>query len=146
MPTDPRRFQLHRSTDVTNVSGTGIVADGIQWPDGTISIRWRGDRPSVVFWQRAEDALHVHGHAGSTQIMWLDEPEQAIAEMDAASVWVVPKEPADPSWLAPGGRVWVMSQLNADDMSPAEAREFAAGYLAAADAAEAGSAEGDDHE
>lgn len=30
-----RRFQLHRDHDITGVSGPGVVADGVLFPDGT---------------------------------------------------------------------------------------------------------------
>jgi len=72
--TEPRLFHLQRTTDITGVSGTGRVADGVLWPDQTVSIRWRGDRPSTVFWDRLEDAEQVHGHGGATRIIWDDEP------------------------------------------------------------------------
>lgn len=129
-----RRFHLLRTTDVTGVSGTGVVAHGCQFPDGTTVIRWNGQHPSTVVWARIEDALHVHGHAGSTQVRWLDDPEQAMAELDPATVWIVPRQEAEPGWVTEG-RVNLMSLMNAD-MSPAEARTFAASYLAAADEAE----------
>lgn len=67
-----RRFELHRDTDVSGVSGTGVVADGILWPDGSANIRWRGAMPSVVFWHSMEHAEAVHGHVGSTRFVWLD--------------------------------------------------------------------------
>lgn len=70
--TPPRRFHLQRTVDITGASGTGHVADGIQWPDGTVSIHWRGDRPSTVIWPRIEDAEAVHGHNGATRIVWDD--------------------------------------------------------------------------
>ncbi len=77
--TEPRRFHLQRTTDVTGVSGTGRVADGILWPDGTASVRWTGQRPSIVFWDGGiADAEHVHGHGGHTAIVW-DDPEPAPA-------------------------------------------------------------------
>ncbi|MFE5853564.1 hypothetical protein ACFQ61_10170 [Streptomyces sp. NPDC056500] len=77
-PSQSRRFHLQRHTDVTGASGTGRVADGVLWPDGTVSIRWRGDRPSVVFWQSLADAEAVHGHGGATEIIWADpEPTPA---------------------------------------------------------------------
>ncbi|EFC79015.1 hypothetical protein [Parafrankia sp. EUN1f] len=68
----PRRFQLHRDVDVSGVSGTGIVADGVVWPDGSADVRWRGDRPSAVHWDRAEHAEQIHGHAGATRFVLLD--------------------------------------------------------------------------
>jgi hypothetical protein len=71
--TEPRRFQLLRHTDISGVSGTGVVADGVLWPDGTASLRWKGERPSTVHWDRIADAEAVHGHGGATEIVWLDE-------------------------------------------------------------------------
>ena len=69
-----RRFQLQRDTDVTGVSGTGVVADGVLWPDGTASVRWRSDHPSIVFWDRGwESVQHVHGHNGLSRIVWVDQ-------------------------------------------------------------------------
>lgn len=70
--TEPRRFYLQRHTDVTGASGTGRVADGVLWPDGTATVRWRGDRASTVHWDRVADAEAIHGHGGATTIVWLD--------------------------------------------------------------------------
>lgn len=47
-----RRFQLHRDQDITGVSGTGIVADGVLFADRSVAIRWRGEHPSTVVWAR----------------------------------------------------------------------------------------------
>lgn len=69
-----RVFWLQRDHDVSGVSGTGTVADGVLWPDGAVTIRWRGPRPSTVNWQSLDDAEHVHGHGGATRIVWADEP------------------------------------------------------------------------
>ncbi len=67
-----RPFALARDVDHSGPSGTGIVADGVRWPDGTVSIRWRGTRPSIVFWESMDDAVAVHGHEGSTRFVWAD--------------------------------------------------------------------------
>lgn len=67
-----KRFYLQRHADVSGVSGVGVVADGILWPDGSATIRWRGDRPSVVFWASLADAESVHGHGGATEFVWVD--------------------------------------------------------------------------
>lgn len=66
----PQLFTLERDIDVTGVSGTGTVAHGVRWPDNTVSIRWRGPRPSVVFWESLAHAEAVHGHGGATRIVW----------------------------------------------------------------------------
>ncbi|MFD6656873.1 hypothetical protein ACFWEB_17235 [Streptomyces parvus] len=70
---EPRRFHLQRNVDVTGASGTGRVADGVLWPDGTATLRWRGERASTVNWDRIEDAEAIHGHGGHTVIVW-DDP------------------------------------------------------------------------
>lgn len=44
------RFELHRDTDVSGVSGVGIVADGVVFPDGTAVLQWRGAWPTSVVW------------------------------------------------------------------------------------------------
>lgn len=71
MATGSRLFQLHRETDVTGISGTGIVADGVLFPDGVTVIRWRGDHRSTVVWESLGDVDAIHGHNGATQIVWL---------------------------------------------------------------------------
>jgi hypothetical protein len=75
--TEPRLFHLQRDHDVSGVSGTGRVANGVLWPDGTVSLRWIGERPSTVHWDRLDDAEHVHGHGGATRIVWADEQPPA---------------------------------------------------------------------
>ncbi len=67
-----RRFKLQRLDDVTGISGTGIVAEGVKFSDGTIAIRWKSEYPSTVVWQSIEDAIKVHGHDGKTEIIWID--------------------------------------------------------------------------
>ncbi|MBD2900832.1 hypothetical protein amrb99_98420 [Actinomadura sp. RB99] len=55
------------------MSGTGHVADGVLWPDGTAAVRWRGEHPSTVAWDRGMASVdHVHLHGGATRIVWLD--------------------------------------------------------------------------
>jgi hypothetical protein len=71
----PRRFRLMRRQDVSGVSGTGLVADGVQWPDGAVSIRWRGEHHSTAAWDSVDDAMAVHGHDGATVIEWVDGGE-----------------------------------------------------------------------
>ncbi|WP_262058536.1 hypothetical protein [Streptomyces sp. STR69] len=76
-PLRPRVFSLIRDHDVTGVSGTGRVANGVLWPDGSVSIRWVGPRPSIVFWDTLVYAEEVHGHGGHTRIVWDDETQEA---------------------------------------------------------------------
>ena len=65
-----RAFQLVRETDVTGVSGTGIVAEGVEFTDGTVALRWVGKNPtSVVFHDNGIESVEaIHGHDGLTRI------------------------------------------------------------------------------
>jgi hypothetical protein len=70
-----RRFDLVRDEDVTGVSGTGVVAQGVWFPDGDVVVlRWTSAWPtSVVFHERGLDSIEaVHGHNGKTRVEWLD--------------------------------------------------------------------------
>lgn len=68
----PRPFVLRRYLDVSGVSGTGDVAEGVQWSDGTVSLRWPGDDPSITFWQNGVSSVEaVHGHGGATEVVFL---------------------------------------------------------------------------
>lgn len=70
--TSGRRFVLIRSKDITGVSGTGVVADGVEFPSGSTVVAWRGEHSSTVIWASIEDAMYVHGHGGATKVHWLD--------------------------------------------------------------------------
>ena len=72
MDDKPRRFYLDRHKDISGISGTGTVADGVLWPDGAVTVRWRGNKPSTVNWNNMQDVEDIHGHAGSTDIVWVD--------------------------------------------------------------------------
>lgn len=69
-----RAFVLQRDIDETGVSGVGVVAEGVEFSDGTVALRWTSAWPtSVVFHERGIDSVQaVHGHGGKTRIVYLD--------------------------------------------------------------------------
>lgn len=76
-----KRFYLERAHDPTGVSGTGRVAEGIEFSDGVCVLRWlvpagnkgAGNPTSVVFHDNGRQSVEaIHGHGGSTQIVWVD--------------------------------------------------------------------------
>jgi hypothetical protein len=71
-----RRFKLVRHTDVSGVSGTGIVAEGIEWSDGSVALHWCGRWPATVNFETGgiDAVVAIHGHAGATEICWDDGP------------------------------------------------------------------------
>lgn len=82
--TGPRLFLLRRHEDVSGVSGTGIVAEGIEFSDGTAALRWTSDWPtSVAFHDRGIASVEaIHGHEGRTTI----EPVQPALPDPAAVI------------------------------------------------------------
>lgn len=71
----PRAFILQRDVDMTGVSGVGVVAWGVEFPDGTCALRWTSQWPSsVVFYDNGMEAVKaVHGHDGNTRVIYIDE-------------------------------------------------------------------------
>lgn len=70
-----RRFVLQRDTDVSGVSGVGVVAEGMEFSDGEVVLRWTSANPtSVVFHDNGIASVEaVHGHGGHTKVVWLDD-------------------------------------------------------------------------
>lgn len=68
----PRTFELVRYRDLSGVSGTGPVAEGVEYSDGSVALRWKGDHPATAVWPSLDDVLAVHGHEGATVVRWLD--------------------------------------------------------------------------
>jgi hypothetical protein len=67
----PLTFRLRRLEDETGVSGTGIVAWGTQFPDGSCAVRWNTEDASTAVWDSIEKIERVHGHEGKTVVEWL---------------------------------------------------------------------------
>jgi len=67
-----RNFVLERDEDETGISGTGVVAEGVEFSDGQIAMNWIvGDFRSVVIWSQGISAVEaIHGHSGKTRIVW----------------------------------------------------------------------------
>jgi hypothetical protein len=64
-------FELHRLEDETGISGTGRVAEGVQFSDGSCAMRWLTPLASTAIYASIEDIDAIHGHGGKTVISWL---------------------------------------------------------------------------
>lgn len=76
-----RPFLMIRTEDETGISGTGVVAEGVEFLDGTVVIRWQthgDDHHSTVVWASIEDALAIHGHGGKTTFHFYDGSNHLI--------------------------------------------------------------------
>ncbi|WP_205860617.1 hypothetical protein [Phycicoccus sp. HDW14] len=67
-----RRFELQRDRDVSGVSGTGVVAEGVEFSDGVAVVRWLGEHRSTVVWPSIDSVRKIHGHNGATRVVYLD--------------------------------------------------------------------------
>lgn len=71
-----RRFHLLRQTDVSGVSGTGVVVEGAQFSDGAVVVHWLSHWPTTTVFHSMDDAisdvLAIHGHEGATVLEWID--------------------------------------------------------------------------
>jgi hypothetical protein len=68
-----RTFTLNRLKDISGVSGTGIVAEGVEFSNGTCVLNWLTLRGSIAIYKTIEDLTAIHGHDGHTQIEWEEE-------------------------------------------------------------------------
>lgn len=67
-----RLFYLDRATDVSGISGTGKVAEGVVFGDGQCVIRWLGKVHSIAVYPTMQDLMKVHGHDGATTVVFED--------------------------------------------------------------------------
>lgn len=66
-----RFFELHRTVDVSGVSGEGVIAEGAMFSDGTCGMRWLTKWPTTISYDSPEHIVHIHGHGGATKLRWL---------------------------------------------------------------------------
>lgn len=66
-------FELHRHEDESGVSGTGIVAKGAIFEDGTAVMRWLTEHRSTAIYTTVEELDAIHGHGGKTEVVIVEE-------------------------------------------------------------------------
>ena len=58
-----RRFYLLRITDISGVSGTGVIAEGVQLTGGKCIVRWYGEFCTTVVHDEGVASIEaIHGH------------------------------------------------------------------------------------
>lgn len=67
-----RRFLLVRSEDVSGTSGTGVVAERVEYSNGQVSIHWISQLESVNVYANRKVLESLHGHDGRTVVEWID--------------------------------------------------------------------------
>jgi hypothetical protein len=67
-----RTFKLIRLEDVSGVSGTGTVAEGVRFHDGQCVVSWFGEHHTMEISPNIETVMAIHGHNGKTLLEWSD--------------------------------------------------------------------------
>ncbi len=67
-------FYLMRHSDVNGLSGTGIVAVGVVYPNGKAHMQWISFKSSFEMHDSVESLIDIHGHSGATELIWGDPP------------------------------------------------------------------------
>ena len=75
-----RRFRVKRVEDESGVSGTGLVAEGVEFDDGFVAMRWLSNKASVTIFANIKHLKDLHGHGGKTKVVWVDPDPLAHAE------------------------------------------------------------------
>ena len=73
-PPGPRLFRLIRHRDASGISGTGAVAEGVEFSNGKCALAWITTLRSVAIYDSIRELETIHGHNGATEIEYLAEP------------------------------------------------------------------------
>jgi hypothetical protein len=66
-----RTFYLERAIDLSGISGTGKVAQGVEFDDGTVALRWLSEHPSTAVYEKGIETVRaIHGHNGATRVVF----------------------------------------------------------------------------
>ena len=65
-----RTFKLVRKIDVSGVSGTGDVAEGVIFHDHQVVLSWFGKYHTLEIFPKIEDVIAIHGHDGATSVVY----------------------------------------------------------------------------
>lgn len=67
-----KRFVLVRKEDATGTSGTGVVAEGVEFSNGRVSLHWLSQLDVVSVYDNVVVVEKLHGHDGRTELEWID--------------------------------------------------------------------------
>ena len=65
-----KTFYLLRKEDISGVSGTGYVAEGVIFADGRVALSWLVEPGSINIYDTLKECIEVHGHNGCTKIVY----------------------------------------------------------------------------
>ena len=84
-----RVFQLVREEDESGVSGTGVVAQGVEFDNGMVAFSWISPHIKIDIALNIKTVGKVHGHEGKTRVVWIFDTDPADTVSDEV---VVPED------------------------------------------------------
>lgn len=92
-PSGMRRFSMRRDSDVSGVSGTGIVLEGVLFSTGVVVIHWLTPPPrgSIAVFDSIEQflAIHMFPHPENHSALVFEDGEELTAD-DVAREYGIP--------------------------------------------------------
>lgn len=91
-PDGMRRFTMRREFDVSGVSGTGIVLEGVHFSTGVVVIHWLTPPPrgSISVFDDLEQfmSIHVRPHPDNRTVLRWEDGEELVCQPVAAAIAV----------------------------------------------------------
>ncbi len=86
-----------RHEDESGISGTGIVAEWIEYSDGEVVVHWLSHTPSTNHYRNFKQVDAIHGHGGRTELVTIweqpkpgaepeEEPETSLEDLEEEDV------------------------------------------------------------
>lgn len=71
-----------RHEDESGISGTGVVAEWVEYSDGEVVVHWISNTPSTNHYRNLKQVEAIHGHGGKTEMVtiWEQPRPETIAE------------------------------------------------------------------
>ena len=77
-----RRFYLEREVDESGVSGTGRIAEGVEFDTGDCVLCWLTATSSIGIYRNIKAVKAIHGHSGMTKVHWVDSNDIPDGEVE----------------------------------------------------------------
>lgn len=73
-----QEFYLLRKKDLSGLSGTGIVARGIELQSGRAVLEWLGKYKTITVFDNIQQIIDIHGHEGATELCLGSPPMEEL--------------------------------------------------------------------
>jgi len=71
-----------RHEDESGISGTGVVAEWVEYSDGEVVVHWTSHTPSTNHYRNFKQVEAIHGHGGKTELVTIWEQPKLPVELN----------------------------------------------------------------